>query len=235
MAGTTVMGGAVANHIRVTVEIGPKGKKVVAVAPDWPGLARGATTEEAAIERLLSYVPRYAPVAKLAGMEAGFETNTVVDVVEHYPGTGSTDFWGISFAFSSIDQQAMSGEALERELTLMRACWAFFDDVRSRVSAEMQRGPRGGGRDRDRIVRHTIFTEHDWEKKLGVLTSQEAMLTKEGLNAHRDTYCNAIRALHSQSKMARTWPLRYLIRHTAFHTLDHAWEMEDKDLTAKRA
>ncbi|MEO7838318.1 MAG: hypothetical protein ABIU06_03120 [Anaerolineales bacterium] len=31
-----------ANHVRVTLEIGPKGKKVVAVAPDWPGLERGA-------------------------------------------------------------------------------------------------------------------------------------------------------------------------------------------------
>ena len=30
--------------------------------------------------------------------------------------------------------------------------------------------------------------------------------------------------------MARTWPLRYLLRHTAFHRLDHAWAMEDKDL-----
>ena len=160
---------------------------------------------------------------------------TVVDVVEQYPGTGSTDFWGISFAFSSIDQQAMSGEALERELTLMRACWAFFDDVRSRVSAEMQRGPRGGGRDRDRIVRHTVATELDWAKKLSVPAPHDAMLTDEGLNAHRDAYCSAIRALHSQGKMARTWPLRYLIRHTAFHTLDHAWEMEDKDLTVKRA
>jgi hypothetical protein len=225
----------VANQIRVTLEIGPKGKKVAAVAPDWPGLERGATTEEAAIERLLSYVPRYATVTNLAGMEAAFANITAVDVVEHYPGTGSTDFWGISFAFSGIDQQAISGDALERELTLMRACWAFFDDVRSRVSAEMQRGPRGGGRDRDRIVRHTFGAEQDWAKKLGVLTPLEAMLTDEGLNAHRDAYCNSIRALHSESKMARTWPLRYLIRHTAFHTLDHAWEMEDKDLTAKRA
>lgn len=145
MAGTTVMGGAVANHIRVTLEIGPKGKKVVAVAPDWPGLARGATTKEVALERLRSYLPRYAPVAKLAGMEAAFATSNSVNVLEHYPGTGSTDFWGISFAFSSIDQQAMSGEALERELTLMRACWAFFDEVRARVSAEMQKGPRGEG------------------------------------------------------------------------------------------
>jgi hypothetical protein len=231
------------NDIRVMLEIGLRGKRVVATATDWPGLERGATTEEVAIERLLSYLPRYAPVAKLAGMEAEFATTTKtktssavdhVDVVERYPGTGSTDFWGISFAFSDIDRQAMSDEELERELKLMRSCWTFFDDVRSRVSAEMQRGPRGGGRDRDRIVRHVIFTEQDWAKKLGVPTPPEAeMLTDEGLDAYRDAYCGAIRELHARNEMARNWPLRYLIRHTAFHTLDHAWEMEDKDLTAK--
>ena len=60
-----------ADALRVTLEIGPKGKQVVAVAPDWPGLERGAKTEEAAIARLQAYLPRYAPVAKLAGMEAG--------------------------------------------------------------------------------------------------------------------------------------------------------------------
>ena len=224
-----------ANHIRVTLEIGPKGKKVAAVAPDWPGLERGATTEKAAIERLLSYVPRYATVTKLARMEAAFVTVTVADVVERYPGTGSTDFWGISFAFSSIDQQAMSGKELERELTLMQACWMFFDDVRSRVSAEMQKGPRGGGRDRDRIVGHVVHTEQDWAKKLGFVHAPWRHADEEGLTAHRDAYCMAIRALHAQGKMARTWPLRFLIRHTAYHTLDHAWEMEDKDLTTKHA
>ncbi|HWR65539.1 MAG TPA: hypothetical protein VN364_05430 [Bellilinea sp.] len=64
-------------------------------------------------------------------------------------------------------------------------------------------------------------------------TPLEVMLTDDGLKSHRDAYCNAIRALHSENKMARTWPLRYLIRHTAYHALDHAWEMEDKDLNAK--
>ena len=223
-----------ADRIQVMLEIGPRGKKVVAVAPDWPGLSRGAKTEDAAIERLLTYVPRYAQVAQLAGMDAAFPSVATADVVERFPGTGSTDFWGISFAFSDSDRQAMSSQELERELTLMRACWAFFDDVRSRVSAEMRKGPRGGGRDRDHIVRHTFAAELDWAKKLGVRTPQDAMLTDEGVNAHRAAYCNAIRALHSQSTMARTWPLRYLIRHTAYHTLDHAWEMEDRDLTAAR-
>lgn len=221
--------------MRVMLEIGPKGKRVVAVAPDWPGLSRGAKTEEAAIERLLSYVPRYAKVAALAGMDSEFYGLTDADVVERYSGVGSTDFWGISFAFSDIDHQPMSNDALERELALMRACWAFFDDVRSHVSAELQKGTRGGGRDRDQIVRHTLGTELDWAPKLGLQTSREAMLTDEGVRAHRDAYCDAIRTYHVEGKPAgkvSKWPLRYLIRHTAFHTMDHAWEMEDKDLTA---
>ena len=220
-----------ANQIRVTLEMGPKGKMVAAVAPDWPGLERGAKTEVAAIERLLAYVPRYSKVAQLAGMETAFKALTGADVVERYPGTGSTDFWGISFAFSSIDHQPISADELERELKLLQACWVFFDTVRSRVSAVMQRGPRGGGRDRDRIVGHIFANEQDWARGVGVLTPDGAMLTGEGLKTHRDAFCRAIRDYHSQGKLAGKWPLRYLIRHTAYHALDHAWEMEDKDLT----
>lgn len=220
-----------ADQIRVQMEMGPKGKRVVAVAPDWPGLSRGDKTEEAALDRLRSYLPRYAPVAGLAGMGAAFPTNSDVQIVERYPGTGSTDFWGISFAFSSFDQQPMSDEELERELTLLQASWRFFDDVRSRVSLELLRGPRGGGKNREQVVRHTFVSQLDMAKKLGIRSPLEPLLTDDGLRAHRDAYCSAIRALHSQGKPARKWPLRYLIRHTAFHTLDHAWEMEDKDLT----
>jgi hypothetical protein len=234
MAGILVIGGNMAEHARVTLEIGPKGKKVVAVAPDWPGLERGAKTGEAAIERLRSYLSRYAPVAKLAEIGAAFDTIRNFDVVEQYPGTSSTDFWGISFAFSSIDKQDMPGDELERELTLMQACWAFFDDVRGRVSVEMQKGPRGGGRDRDTIVQHTLYAEQGWARMIGVHTPEDALLTGKGLKAHREAYCQAIRDYHAQGKLAgkmAKWPLRFLIRHTAFHTLDHAWEMEDKDQT----
>lgn len=222
------------NELRVTLEIGLKGKKVAVVAPDWPGLERGAKTPEAALERLEAYIPRYAPIAKLAGMEEAFAKITTLNLIETYTGTGSTDFWGISYAFSSIDKEEVSGEALERELTLMRACWTFFDFVRFRVSEKMQKGPRGGGRDRDHIVRHTLAAEMDWAGGLGLpnlyshLTDE---INNEVINAHRAAYCDAIRTFHAEGKMAKKWPLRYLIRHTAYHTLDHAWEMEDKDLT----
>jgi hypothetical protein len=226
------------SRIRIALESGPKGKKVVAVAPDWPGLARGGKTEAEAVERVLAYVPRYAPVAKLAGLEATFPKKPMADVVERYAGPGSTDFWGISFGFSSIDQAAVPAKALERELTLLRACWAFFDAVRARVSAELQKGPRGGGRDRDQIARHVFANEQQWAKGIGVFTPDEALLTGAGLKVHRDAYCSAIRDYHAQGKRPGKlgkWPLRYMIRHTAFHTLDHAWEMEDKDLSQGRA
>ena len=219
------------HQLRVTLEVGLKGKQIAAVAADWPGLERGGKTADIAIAKLQSYVPRYAHIAKLAGMDQAFAATTTVDVVEQYSGTGSTDFWGISFAFSSIDQQAMSKEELDRELTLLQACWAFFDIVRFRVSAEMRKGPRGGGRDRDHIVRHTIVAEQDWATGLGLPRIENIYLDEDLLKAHRNAFCHAIREFHSQGKISGKWPLRYLIRHTAYHTLDHAWEMQDKDLT----
>ena len=220
-----------AKRLRIVLEAGPKGKRVVAVAPDWPGLSRGAKTEEAAIEILCAYLPRYLPIAKGAGLKAEFSAIAGHRVVERYMGSGSTDFWGISFAYSSIDQKAPSEDDLERELALLQACWKFFDQVRARVSAEMALGPRGGGRDRDRIVRHVLANEFDWAKKVDAVFTWESVQSEKGLAAYRKAFCDGIRQCRAERRLARKWPLRYLIRHTAFHTLDHAWEMEDKDLT----
>lgn len=221
-----------AKRMRVALEIGPKGKRVVAVAPDWPGLERSAKTEDAALERLRAYLPRYAPIAKLARLGTEFSADSTFQVVERYPGSTSTDFWGISWAFSEFDWKPMTAKTLERELALLRASWRYFDKVRARVSADMRAGPRGGGRDRDHIVRHVLLAQLDWTKKLGVMLPPLAdLVTDQGLAAHREMYCDAIRQHHAEAKLARKWPLRYLIRHTAYHTLDHTWEMEDKDLT----
>lgn len=224
----------VAMALPVMLEIGPKGIRVVAVAPDWPGLERGGKSDEIALATLLSYIPRYAAVAQLAGLGdqfAAFSEQGGGEVVERYDGVGSTDFWGISFALSSYDKRAISTEELERQLSLMRACWVYFDQVRARVSAEMRKGPRGGGRDRDRIARHVLATEQDWGKKLGMPQPEEILTQGEELSVWRDAYCAAIRQFHSEEKSARKWPLPYLIRHTAYHTMDHSWEMEDKDLS----
>jgi hypothetical protein len=104
-----------------------------------------------------------------------------------------------------------------------------------RVSPEMRKGPRGGGRDRNRIIRHTIRTEsEDFAKQVGLRIPEEAALTPEGLRHHRETYLAAMRDYNAGriEHQMRSWSLPFLIRHSAFHTLDHAWEMQDKDLSA---
>jgi hypothetical protein len=224
--------------VRTVVERGTKGKKAVAFSLDWPGWSRGAKSPELALETLEAYRERYRPIAELAGMAAEFDAAGPIDVVEDRVGTGSTDFWGISFSPSSTEHGPIPEAEIERKLQLLQAAWAFFDSVAARVSAEMRRGPRGGGRDRNRIVRHTIRTEsEDFAKQVGIRIPEEAALSPEGLKQHRRDYLAALRDYNEGriDRKMRSWTLPFLIRHSAFHTLDHAWEMEDKDLTGEAA
>ena len=216
--------------VRTIIERGPKEKRSVAFGIDWPGWSRGARSAELALETLDSYRERYRPVAGLAGIAAG-----PLEILEDRIGTGSTDFWGISFSPSATEQGPMGEAEFERAITLLRACWAFFDGVAARVSPEMRKGPRGGGRDRDRIIRHTIRTEsEDFAKQVGLRIPEGAALAADGLRQHREAYVAAMRAYNAGevTRRMRSWTLPFLIRHSAFHTLDHAWEMEDKDLSA---
>jgi len=57
------------DKLRVILEIGKK-RKIAAAAVDWPGLDRWGTSEEGAQEKLASYIPRYADVAKRAGVSS---------------------------------------------------------------------------------------------------------------------------------------------------------------------
>ena len=221
--------------VRTVIERGPKGKRSVAFSLDWPGWSRSAKTAELALETLESYRERYRPVASLAGMSPEFDAAGPLEIVEDKLGTGSTDFHGMSFAPSTAEHGRLDDAALERGITVLRACWAFFDGVAARVSAEMRKGPRGGGRDRNRIIRHTIRTEsEEFAKQLGLRIPEEGALTPDGLHQHREAYVAAIRAYNGGliSRQMRSWTLPYLIRHSADHVLDHAWEMEDKDLSA---
>jgi hypothetical protein len=221
--------------VRTVIERGPKGKRSVAFGLDWAGWERGAKTPELALETLESYRDRYAPVAGLAGMAREFAAAGPLEVVEDRVGTGSVDFWGISFSPASTEHGPMSEAELERAITLLRASWAYFDAVAARVSPEMRKGPRGGGRDRDRIIRHTIRNEsEEFAKQVGLRIPEEAALTPDGLRRHRETYVAAMQGYNAgEGKRMRSWTLPFLIRHSAFHTLDHAWEMEDKDLTGE--
>ena len=223
------------SQLRVNIELGKKGKRVVAYAPDWPGWNRGGKTEEIALDAFQQYRSRYRPIAERAGLVTEFDSQDSVEIVERYEGTGSTDFWGISFAPSSLDSSAMEPDVLERRLKLLWACWDYFAEVAARVSPELKKGPRGGGRDRDAIVKHVLLNERDWAGGVGVVCPPESILDPVGRKQYREAFVEGMRAYNAEGRKAKTWELSFLLRHSAFHTMDHAWEMEDKDLTGKDA
>ncbi len=216
--------------MRVILEVG-KSRRVVAGAMDWPGLDRWGRSEEDALATLLAYVPRYAGVAERAGLAADLERAREIEVVERVPGSSSTDFWGIAHVPSQIEIDVLTSAELERRLDLLRACWATFDETAARVSAELRPGVRSAGRSRDQIIRHVLATEPEQlTRKVEVRTPREVVLAPDGQAAHRDAYLDAIRAYNEVGRPARTWPIQFLVRRTAHHVMDHAWELEDRDL-----
>lgn len=225
--------------MRIVIEAGPKQKKYVAYALDWPGLERNGKSADAAFLHADSYRSRYEAIAVRAGLGEEYRAEPGSTIVLEYDGVSSTDFWGISFAHSEFDHEPISGDELERQLALLQACWAGFDDIALRVSPVLRKGPRGGGRDRDHIVRHVLAGEIDWVKRLDIRPDLHEIVPPDARNQFRAHIVDAIRNLHAQginesrAKGGPAWTHRFLIRHLAYHVMDHAWEMEDKDLTGE--
>jgi hypothetical protein len=219
--------------IRVMIERGKK-KRVVAVAFDWPGWDRSAKTEEGALQVLEAYRPRYAKVAALAGLADEFAAAGELAVVQRVEGNGMTDYYGVSGRAAEPEQEQMSGAACERKIALLRASWAYFDDVASHVSVELREGPRGGGRDRSTIIRHVNGAEiQENGRKVGVRSSPDAWKDPDTLSAHREAICVGIREFNAIGPAAGSWwTVQFFIRRSAWHMLDHAWEMEDRDLSS---
>lgn len=220
------------NSLRVMVEAG-KRKRVVASAFDWPGWDRSGKTEEQALRVHAEYRPRYAKVAALAGLGDEFGAIGEPVVVERLEGNGMTDYYGVSGRRAKPEEEQMSEAECERKIALLRASWTYFDDVASRVTAELRKGPRGGGRERDEIVSHVNGAEiHEHATKVGVRTPLEARRDPEQLRAHREAFCAGIREFNAIGPSAgKWWTVQFLIRRCAYHMLDHAWEMEDRDLS----
>jgi len=176
-------------------------------------------------------VPRYLPVAKRVRLGSELAAQTDVEIIGRYPGVGSTDFWGISFAPSPLDREPYDALTFDRQARLLRSAWAEFDETAARVSAELRPGVRGGGRSRDRIIQHVLGQEGgDFSKRVNA-PAEGDLDTPAELAEHRDRFVEAMRAWYVEGKPLGNWTIPYLLRHAAYHVLDHTWEMQDRDLT----
>ena len=200
------------------LEIAPK--RTFACALDWPGWCRSGRTPEAALEAFASYRDRYALVAERAGQRLATGKTEVVEEVE---GNATTEF-GAPGAVPRADHAAWGRGELRRHLALLQAAWAALDDAVAASPPTLRKGPRGGGRDRDAIYAHVVDAEGSYVRKIGVL--ERASAADPGSVAARRAA--VIEVLGGRPRAEWKWPARYLVRRTAWHAVDHAWEIEDR-------
>jgi hypothetical protein len=226
--------------VRVVLEVAPK--RTFASALDWPGWSRGAKTEDDALQALLAYAPRYARVTKRAKVAfAAPATLRGIEVVERVEGGTSTEF-GIPAAAVAGDDAEISAREIKRLLRLLRAAWATFDVTAAwNQGAQLTLGPRGGGRQVPKMMEHLRDADAGYLTQLGSRAPDTAGASVENALARlRDAFVEAATAraagtrLADPNKVRRPWSPRYAIRRSAWHALDHAWEIEDRSGAARR-
>jgi len=212
----------VANEARISVYLEVGGKRTFASAAGWPGWCRSGRDEDAALEALAAYAPRYAAVAKLARVPflAG---KPVFSVVERLKGNATTDYGAPGIPAKAESKPLTAQEGL-RMLDLLQACWAYLDQVTSTAPPELRKGPRGGGRDRDVMFDHVLGAEMEYAKRIGVRLKQPDGRDEPAVRAFR----KAIRDSLDSPNPGAKWPVAYAVRRTAWHALDHAWEIQDR-------
>ena len=220
--------------VRVVLEVAPK--RSFASAIDWPGWSRGGRTEDDALAALLVYAPRYAAVAKRATV--AFKppaTARGLEIVERVNGGGGTEF-GVPGTAAASEDDPISAADLERLLALLTASWAVFDSAaRKAVGVELTKGPRGGGRELPKMIDHVREAEVAY---LGQLGSRAPATADEDaakpMALLRRTLTDALTAvatgkpIENPRGIRKPWTPRYTVRRSAWHVLDHAWEIQDR-------
>jgi hypothetical protein len=216
--------------VKIYLEVGSK--KSFASAVDWPGWSRSGKTEDEAIDSLLAYAQRYARAIGVPIRELGPQTRAGIEVVERVRGNATTDF-GAPGVVPDLDRAPtpLNAKRLKEWIALLPSCWDAFD--KAALSARGKElgpsGPRGGGRTLDTMVAH-------------VAEAQAAYINAIGGKWHggapwHDTQREFEKVLAARAKGeipdvgprgGKRWPAPYAIRRSAWHALDHAWEIEDR-------
>jgi len=224
------------SEIAVYLEIGQK--RTFAGALDWPGWCRSGRDQASALQALFEYASRYARVLNTA--QLGFSAPSSLSaftVVEQLPGNATTDF-GAPAAVPSVDALPVDAAELQRLQALLQAGWRAFDAAVSLAAGvELRKGPRGGGREVDHIVRHVLESDAGYLSSLGwKLKLDETAAAGKRLPLTRQAVLDGLASAARGEIEARgprgglRWSPRYFVRRVAWHILDHAWEIEDRML-----
>ena len=219
--------------IAIYLEVGAK--RTFASAVDWPGWSRGARSEQEAIAALAAYGDRYkAVVRSVAPKFTPPQDTSEFRIVRRLKGNVGTDF-GVPSLGLPTDAEPMASAERERLARTLQACWDAFDRAaKSAKGLELRKGPRGGGRDLDKMTAHVIEADQAYMAQLGARPPKAAAGRPIKPSDLRDAMIAACLARARGLPVAdprdtkKPWTLRYFARRVGWHVLDHAWEIEDR-------
>jgi len=221
----------------VYLEIGKK--RIFAGAIDWPGWCRSGRDETSALQALFDYGPRYARVLRRS--QLGFKAPDHISaftVTERLEGNATTDFGAPDIAPSS-DSRPVNSVELQRLQRILKACWRAFDtNVKAATGKALRTGPRGGGRELEGIIQHVLGSDGGYLSAVGWKFGRgDADDVDKQLDRTRQAILKGLTASANGEIPARgprggiRWKPRYFVRRLAWHVLDHAWEIEDRELS----
>lgn len=214
--------------IPIYLEVGAK--RTFASAVDWPGWSRGGRSEQEALAALAAYGDRYSAVVR--GAVPSFkapEDASAFEIVKRLKGNAGTDFGVPSLGLAS-DAELIAAAELERLTRILAACWSAFDRAtKSAEGLELRKGPRGGGRDLDKMTAHVVEADQAYMAQLGARPPKAAAPT-ELRDAMLDAFRARVRGLPfaEPRDTKKPWTPRYFARRVGWHVLDHAWEIEER-------
>ncbi|MEX2556711.1 MAG: hypothetical protein WEB06_13935 [Actinomycetota bacterium] len=217
-----------AKLIDVYLEVGAK--RVFAGAIEWPGWCRSGKTAEDALEALLECAPRYAnAVGKAGGPFTAPKSIDAFKIVEKLKGDATTDFGAPGIA-PKADSRALGRKELSRQQELLEASWAAVDRAATAANREtLSVGPRGGGRKLDAITQHVDDADGAYLRAMGGKpgSAETKALRKQFLETVA-ARAGGEEPTPGPRKKKPFWTPRYAVRRSAWHALDHAWEIEDR-------
>lgn len=213
-------------HVEIAEEVVPRRTFVWAI--DWPGWCRSGKTSGLARASLLAAAPRYAVVARTAGLVLPDVTEADLRTIDSVEGDSGTEF-GVPSAIVATDRLPTTSADAERLARLVAAAWTVLDQVAAAAPPILRKGPRGGGRDRDKVIEHVVGADHAYARAIGITLRPPSAMDRPAVEAERTAILRVLEEPSDGSPLAgRSWPARYAARRIAWHALDHAWEIEDR-------
>jgi len=217
----------------IYIEVGSK--RSFATAVEWPGWSRNGRDESGAVAALAAYGPRYAAVVTAADLKLALPRDASgFTIVKRVKGNATTDFGAPAMGLPS-DAEALAKAELERLERILAACWRAFDLAEKNARGlELRKGPRGGGRDLEKMAEHVAGADAAYITALGARAPKAVKGRALQPVDLREPMLAALRAralglpIAEPSRVKSLWTPRQFVRRVAWHVLDHAWEIEDR-------